>query len=71
MEYDKKTDIQLQITNHLQDILNYSKGAYKYITQPETIYDKDEIIYAIKAIPESVKTIEKLICELEKEYENE
>ena len=71
MEYNKITDIKLQISNYLQDILNYSKGAYEYIVKPETIYDVDELIYAIKAIPECVETIEELINELEQEYENE
>ena len=71
MEYDKIKDIKLQIANYLQDILNYSKGAYEYIVKPETIYDKDELICAIKSIPECVETIEKLIVELEREYENE
>ena len=71
MKYNSKEDIKLEITNYLQDILNYADGAYRCISKPETIYDKEEIVYTIKSIPECVENIKELINELEQEYKDE
>ena len=65
----KEEEIENYILN-LQDILNYADGAYRYIIKPETIYDKEEIIYAIKSIPECVENIKELLNKLE-EHEDE
>ena len=41
MKYNKISEIENEIRNYLQDILNYSDGAYRYIKNPNSIYDKD------------------------------
>ena len=71
MKYNKISEIENEIGNYLQDILNYSDGAYRYIKNPNSIYDKDELIYSVKGISECVETIEKLVYELEEECKNE
>lgn len=75
-EYDEmKTkeilDIETEIDNILLNIKNYAKSAYKYILNPKSINDIDNLIICLNNIPKCTNRIENLIYELEMEYENE
>ena len=75
-EYDEmKTkeilDIENEIDNILLDIKNYAKSAYKYVLNPKNIKNIDTLITCLESIPKCTNCVEKLIYELEMEYENE
>ena len=75
-EYDEmKTkeilDIETEIDNILLNIKNYAKSAYKYILNPKSINDIDNLIICLNNIPKCTNRIENLIYELESEYEYE
>ena len=75
-EYDEmKTkeilDIETKIDNILLDIKNYAKSAYKFVLNPKDINDVDNLITCLENIPKCTNRIEKLIYELEMEYEDE
>ena len=75
-EYDEmKTkeilDIETKIDNILLDIKNHAKSAYKFVLNPKDINDVDNLINCLENIPKCTNRIEKLIYELEMEYEDE
>lgn len=64
-------NIEIQISNYLSDLKNYSKGAYNYMIGNPMITDKEEILTCLESVPEIIETIDKLIERLEELYEDE
>lgn len=67
----KKFNIEIKISNYLKDLEAYAEGAYNYLIGNPMITDKEEIIVSLECVPDIIKTIDKLIEELEIIYENE
>lgn len=67
----KKLSLEIEISNYLSDILEYTNAAYTLLTNRDAINDEDEVISYLSTVPECIKTLDKLIEELEIQYENE
>ncbi len=67
----KKLNIELRISNYLSDLQAYAEGAYYYLTDNPLVTDKDEIINSLECVPDTIKTIERLLEKWEELYENE
>lgn len=67
----KKFNIEIQISNYLTDLENYAESAYNYIIGNPIITDEDEILVCLESVPDIIKTLDKLIEELEVLYEDE
>ena len=69
--FDLKDELKTKIMNNLISIEAFTEGAYEYITEPERIYDLDEIKISLEAVPEYISDIEKYLYELINEYNKE
>ncbi len=68
MKYFK---LETMLNNYLTDIEGYVESAYKYIVDKPDNMDKGELLMYLSSVPEDIKTIKELICELEETYEKE
>ena len=69
MKNKKLLDIKIRIKNNLFDIESYLDGSYRYIINPDSVYDIGELKICISIIPEVIENIKKLVIELESEYD--
>lgn len=69
--YMKYFNLEITINNYLNDILNYTEAAYKYLTEKPEYMDKDELIMYLATVPENIETVKELIEKLEDTYEEE
>ena len=69
MKNKKLLDIKIRIKNNLFDIESYLEGSYRYIINPDSVYDIGELKICISIIPEVIENIKKLVIELESEYD--
>lgn len=67
----KKLDLEIKITNNLNDIKEYTESACNYLIRPNDEIDLDEIIMYLSSVPEICNEINELICNLEEIYEKE
>lgn len=65
----KLLDIKIRIKNNLFDIESYLEGSYRYIINPDSIYDVDEVKMYISILHEVIENIKNLVIELESEYD--
>lgn len=66
----KKLILEIEISNYLSDILEYTNAAYTLLTNRDEINDEEVISY-LSTVPECIKKLDKLIEKLEIQYENE
>ena len=69
MKNKKLFDIEIRIKSYLLDIESYLKGCYVYITNPDSVYDVDEVKMYVSILPEVIENIKNLVIELESEYD--
>lgn len=69
--YDKKEDLKTMIFNDLISINSACEAAYRYIVEPNTIYDVDELKYSLLAALECSNSIENNVYNLMKEFYKE
>lgn len=63
--------LETKINLYLNDIDEYCESACRYLLNPHTELDKDEIAMYLSAVPEIITEVKELIEKLEQEYENE
>ena len=70
-KYDKKEDLKEQIFNDLLSINSISEAAYRYIIEPHTVYDIDELKCGLLAVKEYTDSITNNVYELMDEFYHE
>lgn len=67
-KHDKKEDLKTMIFNDLISINSACEAAYRYIVEPSTTYDIDELKYSLLAVQEYSDDIENKIYDLMDEF---